>query len=253
MKLVITFETLGSFAYSNDRLLKCSPRGIVFSFMGLDCSTMYAEDPDIARKNAENGLIFLIPYLDPWTWMNDLSVRYCDELIDVLISAYGLPEKIPVISTGGSMGGHAALVYACKAKRTPKAVVANCPVCDLPYHYTERPDLPRTLYAAYGDAPFPALQDALQASSPVHMALQGKMPEIPYVLFHCAEDFAVNREKHTLRFIEALGSGATVTYHEVPDRGHCDLDPEIRMLYEEYPIRFVCGGTAPFPVGPFRD
>ena len=57
-------------------------------------------------------------------------------------------ENIPVVSTGGSMGGQSALVYCAYSKRTPVACVANCPVCDTVFHFTERPDLPRTLYSA---------------------------------------------------------------------------------------------------------
>ena len=49
------------------------------------------------------------------------------------------------------MGGLCALVWPRYTKRRVVAVAANCPVCDLPFHYTERPDLPRTLRAAFGD------------------------------------------------------------------------------------------------------
>ena len=100
--------------------------------------------------------------------MNRHTVDYTDELIDVLFREYDLPENLPIVSTGLSRGGLSALVYTAYAKRTPVACVANCPVCDLPYHYTERPDLPRTLYSAFGTYTG-TLDEAMRSASPMHI------------------------------------------------------------------------------------
>ena len=69
-------------------------------------------------------------------------------------------------------------VYTRYAAVTPVACVANCPVCDLPYHYTERPDLPRTLYSAFGDSDSETLGDAMKKASPYHLALKREMPKM---------------------------------------------------------------------------
>lgn len=230
MEKLITYPTLRNFAYSNDKICQKPIRGIALSFFGLGGKEMFAEDTELGLFLAEKGIILIIPYTNPWSWMNKQAVAYTDELIDVIMEEYGLPEDLPIVSTGGSMGGQSALVYTAYAKRTPKACVANCPVCDLPYHFTERPDLPRTLYSAFGQYDC-SLEEALQSASPLHLAEAGKMPDVKYTIYHCTEDKAVNKEMHSDRFVVAMHYG--VNYFAVPDRGQCDLPPEFRESYNQ--------------------
>jgi len=234
MEKLITYPAFRNFAYSNDRICVKPIRGIALSFFGLGGKEMYAEDTELGLFLAEKGIILIIPYTNPWSWMNRQAVAYVDELIDVIMAEYDLPEDIPIVSTGGSMGGQSALVYTAYAKRTPAACVANCPVCDLPYHFTERPDLPRTLYSAFGGYDC-SLEEALQSASPLHLAKAGKMPDVQYTIFHCTADMAVNKEKHSDAFLKVLPFA--VTYHPVPDRGHCDLTPEFRAMYNDAIVR----------------
>ena len=149
MEKIITYETLRSFAYSNDKLITGEIKGIVLDFYGLGGMHMHHSDPGDAVEYAENGILFVVPYYNPWCWMNKDAVDYTDEILDVLIRKYNLSDDIKIASTGGSMGGLSALVYCAYAKRTPYACITNCPVCDLPFHFTERVDLPRTLYSAF--------------------------------------------------------------------------------------------------------
>ena len=149
MNKLITYGNLHDFTYSNDKSCKTTIKGIVISFSGLGDADMYFEDTDEGKFYAEKGILYVIPYNNPWAWMNKQTVNYTDEIIDVLVAKYHLRDDIPIVLTGGSMGGQSALVYANYIKRTPVACVANCPVCDLVFHYTERPDLPRTLYSAF--------------------------------------------------------------------------------------------------------
>ncbi|MBQ5356181.1 MAG: hypothetical protein IIU08_09960 [Clostridia bacterium] len=172
MKSVITAETLRSFAYLNDRVLCGRPRGLVLDFMGLGGMTMHGEDTPRGEMFGKAGVLYCVPYLDPWNWMNPFAVRETDEIraaIEDLTGASGLPA----VSSGGSMGGLACLVYTRYAAVTPVACAANCPVCDLPYHYTERPDLPRTLYAAFGTSEQEDLEAAMKKASPLHLAEAG--------------------------------------------------------------------------------
>jgi len=236
MEKIINFENIRYFAYCNDRICKMPVKGIALSFFGLGGSEMYWEETEAGRKFAEDDLLLVVPYVNPWAWMNMQAVNYVDELLDVLIKEYNLPEDIPVVSTGGSMGGLSALVYTRYAKRTPVACVANCPVCDLPYHYTERPDLPRTLYSAFGQYPG-TLEEAMQSASPLHLA--ASMPESAYYIFHCDEDRAVNKEMHSDRFVEALKAHMPVTYHVINGRDHCDLTEEMWKQYHTYIVESV--------------
>jgi len=229
MEKIITIENLRDFAYCNDKICRKPIKGIVLSFFGLGGCTMFNEDTEDGKMYAEKGIILLVPYQNPWAWMNKQTVDYTDELIDVLFDAYNLPENTPVVSTGGSMGGLSALVYTAYAKRTPVSCVANCPVCDLPYHYTERPDLPRTLYSAFGTYEG-TMDQALRSASPLHVV--DIMPKSPaYYIFHCEEDKAVNKQMHSDRFVKELERAHKVSYYAVPERGHCDLTEEMRALY----------------------
>ena len=155
-----------------------------------------------------------------------------DEIVDVLFDEYGLLNDLPVVSVGGSMGGLSALVYMVYAKRTPVACVANCPVCDLPYHFTERPDLPRTLYSAFYNYDC-SLQEALKSASPCDLV--DRMPvNSKYYIFHCMKDTSVNKQKHSDRFVEKMKEKHDIVYYSVPDRGHCDLTDEMTKLYNKH-------------------
>ena len=192
---------------------------------------------------AEDQILYLIPYNDPWMWMNDDAVALADELVDVIFDHYGLSDGFPIVSTGGSMGGLAALTYMAYAKRTPVAAVANCPVCDLVSHFSERPDLPRTIYAAYRRSPG-TLEEALAAGSPLHLAKAGRLPRASYAVFHCGGDQAVSKTLHSDRFIPALRKAlpdCTVIYHEIPGRSHGDLGEEMGAVYLDTIRRFALG------------
>lgn len=236
MSRLITYETLASFGYLNDALCQPPYKGLVIQFYGLGNTTMYKEPPAMAMDLAQAGILYLVPYTNPWAWMNPEAVALTDELVDVIFDHYHLPENLPIVSTGGSMGGHGALVYTRYAKRTPAACVANCPVCDLPYHFTERPDLPRTLYSAYfhleGQWP-----QVLEAYSPLHLAQE--MPDVPYILFHCEKDQAVNKARHSDRLVATLRPEHHVTYYEVPGMGHCQLPLEMQNQYLKH-LKAIC-------------
>ena len=223
MEKIITYENLRNFAYSSDRLIEGEIKGIVISFFGLGGAAMYSKDPGVAVDLAKKGIVYVIPYTNPWCWMNESAVRLTDEIIEVICDKYRLGDNVRIVSSGGSMGGLSALVYAAYARITPVACVVNCPVCDLPYHFTERDDLPRTLYNAFSTYEG-SLDEALRSCSPLHLV--GRMPDVPYVLFHCTADLAVNIEKHSEKFVEAMkASGKTVEFVKVEGRGHCDLSP----------------------------
>ena len=127
------------------------------------------------------------------------------------------------------MGGLSALVYCAYAKITPRACVANCPVCDLPYHFTERNDLPRTLYSAFSEYDGD-IQSAMKTPSPIHLV--DKMPDINYTIFHCDNDKAVNITKHSERFVNAMKLNRKIDFIVVPFRSHGDLSAEARVDYK---------------------
>lgn len=237
MEKIMTGENLRKFAYVNDKVCKKPIGGIVISFFGLGGMEMYPQDTKEGIFYGDKGILYVVPYNNPWAWMNRQAVAYTDQVLDVLLEEYGWGEKIPIVSTGGSMGGQSALVYMVYAKRTPAACVVNCPVCDVVYHYTEREDLPRTLYSAVANEAG-RLEDALEAISPLHLV--EKMPKVPYHIFHCEEDLAVNKKLHSDKFAAAMEQrGHKISYDGVPGRGHCDLTEPMWELYRKYILEAV--------------
>lgn len=225
----VTWETLPFFCESNILALKGPVRGIVVQHHGLGFIAFSREpQPEWNRELAEKGIAVVHPLCNPWGWMNAASVRLADRLVECLVGHYGLPDDAPVCSTGGSMGGLCALVYARYSRRNVVAAAANCPVCDLPFHYTERPDLPRTLTSAFADAP--DFDAALRAHSPLHLVPE--MPDIDYFVAHSTEDRAVNKARHSDRFVAAMReAGRRIVYEVSEGTDHCELVPEVRAKY----------------------
>ena len=230
MERMITYENLPRFAYSNDREIKGRIRAVVICFFGLGKTVMLDEPNEDALFFAARDVVWLYPYNNPWCWMNRQAVSYTDECVEAIFDHYCLPDTTPVISTGGSMGGQSALTYMAYARRTPAGCVVNCPVCDLPYHFTERPDLPRTLYSAFGTYDC-GMEEALRSASPLHLAQEGRMPRAAYTVFHCGDDHAVNIHQHSDRFVEEMRKTRDIEYVVVPDRDHCKLGPEYYPQY----------------------
>lgn len=221
MNKIITYETIRSFAYVNDNVCKKPIRGVVVNFCGLNNKDMFDEDTNEGVYYGEEGVLYVHPYNNPWSWMNAQAVAYTDEIIDAIFDHFKLPEDTPIVSMGQSMGGLASLVYTRYAKRTPIACISNCPVCDLVYHFTERPDLPRTIYSAFWNEEG-ELNDILKKYSPVHLAPE--MPDVKYYIFHCDKDKSVNLASHSQKFVAAMKDcGKGVELEIIPDRGHCKL------------------------------
>ncbi len=232
MEKIITFENLKYFAYVNTNHIKGDIKGIVIFFEGLGGQVMYYKvDHKDGAKWGEQGVLFVYPYNNPWNWMNRRAIDTTDEIIDVLFDHYNLPDNTPIISSGHSMGGECALVYSHYARRTPKACVANCPVCDMPYHYTERFDLPRTLYSAFG-AEEGTLDEVLKRYTPLHLAQS--MPNIPYYIIHCGNDESVNIDLHSKKFVDAMRPSHNVTFLIDEGRPHCELSDEMKKKWDGF-------------------
>ena len=231
----ITYDNLRSFCYSNDKIVEGEIKAITVDFYGLGSQAMHHGEIRLGEKLAKHGIIFVHPYSNPWGWMNKEEVSLTDEIIDVLFEKYNLTDKTRIISAGGSMGGQCALVYCAYAKRTPAACLANCPVCDMPFHFTERVDLPRTIYSARHNEGV-SLDEALKLRSPLHL-VGSKLPKINYHIFHCGSDSLVNIEAHSNKLVnEMKEKGYSVTYDVIPNKGHCDLGYMGTEKYEQYII-----------------
>lgn len=236
----ITPDTLHHYAYTSANIISGEIKAIALDFHGLGCCWMKKEAGELEAELARHGILLIFPYYGPWSWMNSASVELVDTIIEVACEKYGLDARtIPIVSSGGSMGGHSALIYTRYAKRTPRACVTNCPVCDLKFHATEREDLPRTIYLAFSgeDA---GLESEIELHSAYHLA--PLMPDIPYFVVHGDKDSAVNKQIHSDRFVERMREHKRrVEYLEVEGMEHCDLNgfPEAKRKYYDAIISFA--------------
>ncbi len=220
----IEWGALPQFAESNVAIVKEPIRGIVVNHIWLGY-TQFAPNAVRARPDlAEKGIVYVSPYAGPWSWMNRNSVELSDAVVDVVMRHYGLDgTNTMIVSNGTSMGGLGALIWAKSSRHRVGAVVASCPVTDLVLHYSERPDLPRTISWAFADAP--DMDAAIRAHSPQHLVAQ--MPRIPYFIVHSTADRAVNKSMHSDRFVSAMRElGHQVDYIPSLGTGHAKLTPE---------------------------
>jgi len=112
----------------------------------------------------------------------------------------------------------------------------------VPYHSTERVDLPRTFWNAFYGYEEP-VETVLQEHSPLAQA--SHMPDVSYLVVHGDADTAVNKEKHSDRFVAAMKAHKRrVDYVEVPGMGHSGPLP-LAVIQKE--IDFVLSHMKRYP------
>ena len=208
-------------AWVGENLVSGKIKGIVLSFHGLG-RTGLKSDNDKSLEDLEwsrEGALMVFPYYGPWSWMNRQAREFVDELVSSIIREYKLPKNIPIISTGGSMGGMSALLYTRYSRHKITACYANCPVCDFRFHFTERPDLPPTIYNAFRGYP-EDIDTLFREHSPLEQV--DGMPDIPYLIIHGGKDLSVNKKAHSDKMAAKMKKrGLNVQYIEVPYMTHC--------------------------------
>lgn len=224
----VRFENIRKFAYVNDDLIGGKINGIIIDFFGLGVQNFYrkplAEDYRFAKK----GYLHIVPYTNPWGWMNKREIAYSQKIIDVIVEKYAL-EGVPLVTCGASMGGLGALIFSAECTIKPVACVTNCPVCDLRFHFDEHDDMPRTIYDAFYEEGTDFELNVLR-SSPMHRIAD--LPDVKYTLFQCMQDDDVHPEFHSEKFVPAMRAlGRTVEYIKVPDSGHCGLNEKYLEMY----------------------
>ena len=192
-------------------------RGVVLALHGLGGTGGKTAPSTEEYEYCLAGGLVVYPYYGPWSWMNSRARRMIDNLIDAVYAQWKLPDRLPLVVTGGSMGGQGSLIYTRYARRKVKACFAAWAVCDLRYHFNERPDLPTTIRHA---ADYPAdLEPFFRENSPLEQV--AGMPDIPYLLAAGDRDKAVNKQRHSDALVAAMRArGLNVQYIELPHAGH---------------------------------
>ena len=205
-------------AWVGNEYVRGKIKGVILSFHGLGGGVRGGPGTEELEWAHSGGLI-VHPYYGPWSWMNRQARAMIDELVDAIYAAHGLSDRVPLICTGGSMGGQGSLLYTRYAKRLVRACFANCPVCDLKFHFHERVDLPPTIrhaFLGYSGS----LNSLLAEHSPLHQV--AAMPDVPYLIIHGGKDPAVSKRHHSDKMVAAMRKRKLkVEYVEVAGMGHC--------------------------------
>ena len=225
-------------AFIGDDYVKQPIKAVVLTFHGLGYTDMKTIPDKDELELSSHGALCVFPYCSPWNWMNEITVKVIDEIVRQTYKQFNVPDTVPLILRGSSMGGHAALNYALYGFKTPAMVAVNSPVMDLSYHMNERPDLPRTFLYAYGFGAKP-LTEALKENSPSEQA--ERMPYVPYLVIHGTDDTAVNKAAHSDVFVNRMReSGHEIEYIEAKGMGHCNfVDYSVYRRYIDFIIRFI--------------
>jgi dipeptidyl aminopeptidase/acylaminoacyl peptidase len=214
---LMPIEEIRQSAWIGDAFCNGRPRSIIVNFHGLGFNGLKQGPAYDEAEWGAAGALIVYPYYGPWSWMNRAARTFVDRLIDSVKKHFELNESAPLIIAGGSMGGQGALIYTRYSPHRITACFANFPVCDLAYHFTERPDLPATMRQAFREQP--NFDAAIEECSPLKQV--SGMPNIPYLITHGDKDLAVNKEKHSDRLVAEMRKlGKNIEYLEVPGMGH---------------------------------
>ena len=236
-RMIFPGNELGQYCRWNGELVGRKARRVVLEFQGLNRCQMVDQPSPLELELGAKDVLYVIPYTAPWSWMNRAAQLYTDVLVESIFQALELAEDTPVVSTGYSMGGQAALMYTLYGECKISACYANSPVCDLTAHFGEREDIPRTLVNAFAAGPGD-LETELKRHSPLDQA--DKLPDIPYMIVAGEQDRQVDKRIHSDRFVERMrGLGRNVRYRELPDMRHWQITDY--GVYREY-VEFICGG-----------
>lgn len=237
----INADTLKTYAWVNDGQLAGDILAVAVDIQGLNNGHAYKTEPETYNTYlGEHGVLVVRPYSGPWNWMSFDTIYEIDAILDAVYSRYDLvKDEIPLVLFGRSMGGIGVFNYAKYGKYTPVAVAANCPVTDLAYHATERPDCAATMYRAYSYYDCSVAQ-AIAVHNPMNWV--GTLPDVPYFIVAGDADVSVNKEHHSDVFVPMMReAGYDVTYVEVPGMTHCDLagNMDAWQLYADFITGFA--------------
>ena len=225
----INSENLFDYAFLNLDTLHYPVRAVCVNFHGYTDATIFERSNDVARELGEAGILFVFPYYSVWAWMSQSSREFIEQVLDAAYDRLSLDETVPLIVSGGSMGGLTALNYLIYGKRRAIGCALNCPVSDMKGIFDDKWDIRRAILSAHilEDTP---LSDVLMRYSPVYFA--DKLPKIPYFLIYGDKD-PYFFETQMPPFIERLES-LNVDFKLIKQAGmlHCDIKSHPEALSE---------------------
>jgi len=226
----INKDNLYDYAFLNEDTLQKPLRAICVNFHGYTDGTMFTQSPVIAEILGKAGIAWCFPYYSVWAWAGKSSQEFNEQVLDAVYDRLEAREDIPLISTGGSMGGLTAMHYTVFGKRKACACAVNCPVSDMLHFFENAPQDRRAFLSAH-ILEEGTLEDILDANSPLHFA--DRFPDIPYFLVYGEKD-SYFTDKQRPPFVEKLQQlGVNHSVWIQPEMGHCQLMqfPESKAKY----------------------
>ncbi|MBO5649238.1 MAG: hypothetical protein J6S76_04935 [Clostridia bacterium] len=231
----ITAENLTEYAFLNEDTLVLPLRGICVDFHGYTDTTTFDKSPDTARELGEAGIAWVFPYYSPWAWMSASSREYNEQVLDAVYERLHADESIPLLVSGGSMGGMTALNYLIYGKRKAVACALNCPVTDVCRIFEDAPYMRRSILSAH-ILEEDALSAVLSRYSPVEFC--DRLPHIPYfIVFGECDTYFMQTQMPPLE--EKLKEHHIAhTLLIQPQMGHCNIEqfPDAQRAYNDFII-----------------
>ncbi len=233
-------DNILQFAFVNfDTLKDRKIRGVVVDCHGYSDIAVWKQSDDTAAFLGENGVLFVHPYYPYDCWGNDGCIAFIDDILRALYTGLNLDaDRVPLVMTGGSMGGMTALIYTLDGHYKPCAAAMNCPVTDMNrYFHTEHEY--NTIYTAYCQRGFD-LQKEIDRHSPILRTAD--LPDIPYYIVGGERDKCVTVNEYIRPFAEKLrAEKSEVMCDVVADMGHCQINdfPEAAKKWRETLLGWV--------------
>ncbi|MDR1520556.1 MAG: hypothetical protein LBU23_10535, partial [Planctomycetota bacterium] len=142
-------DTVENYSYNNKALISGEVKAVAIDFQGLNYGALKVEANPIDEALAAKSVLVIQPWPGPWHWSNFQAIHETDLIIAATLEKYGIDASVPIVVYGRSMGGVSAYNYAVYGKFSVAGIAGNCPVTDLAYHATERPDVARGIYRAF--------------------------------------------------------------------------------------------------------
>lgn len=242
MKEYINKDTISLYARTNEKFIDTPIKGILLEFPGLDGGSCLGGinhvgtyDDVFALECARRGIILAYIFTGPWSWMNKGSVRIADAVVDAIKEKYEL-DDVPIVSSGGSMGGLGAMIFTARTHHTITACSAACPCCDVLDRFDTHPDFPRTYIRAVAGYDGESLTDALKTISPMHC--MDEFPSIPYFFANCCADELFPEEQLDDFVEKMIAKGHDVEYVKMPGKLHGEFSDEGINRLRDFQFKF---------------
>ncbi len=213
-------DNISDYAFVNMDALTFPVKAVCVDFHGYTDGRMLTESDAKAKLFGEKGIAWVFPYYSVWAWMSKSSQEFNEQVLDAVYQKLQLSDSVPLIITGGSMGGLTALCYQVYGKRKAVACAANCPVTDVGVFFRDFDHARRAILSAHILDERP-LEAVMEEYSPVKFV--DKLPQIPYLLVYGEKDTVIT-ERFMPQFVGAMKeAGHNVTHILQKDMVHCDL------------------------------